>query len=807
MLTEGSEKVQEKTICYHCGDDCEETPIQFEDRSFCCHGCKTVYEILNENDLCNYYDLEKNPGSSLRDKPDSDEYAFLDNNEIRNKLVDFASDTVCKVTFQIPKIHCSSCIWLLENLTRLNEHINASQVNFVKKEANITFDPGKISLRQVAELLALIGYAPNISLESYDKRDAKNSNRSLLIKIGIAGFCFGNIMLFSFPEYLGFEESYDLDFQRFFSYLNIVLALPVFFYSGSDYLVSAYKGLRRKFINIDVPIALGMVVLLARSIYEVFSEVGTGYFDSLAGLVFFLLIGKWFQSKTYENMSFERDYKAYFPLAITKIIGGKRKNVPINELKEDDEIMVRNGEIIPADSILISERSNIDYSFVTGEANPVTKAGGEYIFAGGRQVGESIRLLVKKEVSQSYLTRLWNNEIFNKQEISMTKRLIDVISQYFTIVILAIAAISGIYWAIYDPSKMWLAVTAVLIVACPCALALAVPFTSGSVQRVFGKLHCYLRGSDIVEQMMHIDAIVFDKTGTLTEIRDGQVEYVGKPLSQEEKMLLKKIVSSSIHPFSTKITDYLSQTKESKRVFKRFEEIPGKGIEAVIENTRVKLGSSKFVTGDDPGLNFLASYVFISIDDDVKGYFQMKSKYKEGLKQLIDKLKEKYTLMLLSGDNASEKNTLLKFFPANTTMLFEQKPADKLEFIKRLQKDGKKVMMLGDGLNDAGALKQSDVGIAVTEDTTSFTPACDAILEGSKLNRLFDLLSFIGISRKIVIAGFIISFLYNVIGLSFAVSGNLTPVLAAILMPLSSISVVAFATLTVNHLAKRRKLI
>lgn len=345
--------------CYHCGELCEDELVEFDSKPFCCNGCKMVYEILNENDLCNYYDLQNTPGINLKSRNFDQKFGYLDNVDIQKKLLDFSSDSVNKITFFIPVIHCSSCIWLLEHLDRLREGITYSRVNFVRKEVSIDFDPVVISLKTIVELLATIGYEPEINLQNATKSKSKKENRKLYLQIGVAGFAFGNIMMLSFPEYFGFE-GLDESVQSFITYINILISLPVVFYSASGYFISAYKGLQQKYINIDVPITIGVVALFVRSLYEILSQSGPGYLDSLAGLIFFLLIGKWFQSRTYDSLSFERDYKSYFPLAVSRISEDGSEMVQITELKENDLIEVRNQEIIPGDAELVSTEASID---------------------------------------------------------------------------------------------------------------------------------------------------------------------------------------------------------------------------------------------------------------------------------------------------------------------------------------------------------------------------------------------------------------------------------------------------------------
>lgn len=791
-----------KLICYHCGQDCPDDSIQIEDKNFCCNGCKTVYEILNQNQLCSYYNFENNPGISPASVSDK-KYDYLDEPDVIEKLTDFRDDKYTSLTFYIPQMHCSSCIWLLENLYKLNSAVVLSKVNFVRKELSVRYLHEKLSLKELVKLLASIGYEPQISLDSVESKKEKHPNRHLYYKIGIAGFAFGNIMLFSFPEYFSIDITETL-LKKFFSYLNLILALPVFFYSASDYYISAFKGLRKKVINIDVPISLGIFVLFIRSAYEILFNVGAGYFDSMTGLVFFLLIGKILQEKTYDALNFERDYKAYFPLSVTIKQNENEKSIPVSKLMIGNRILVRKNEIIPADSILINGEGIIDYSFVTGESHPVSKVSGEMIFAGGRQLGGAIELEVIKEVSQSYLTRLWNNDTFNKAGESYFTRFSNTVSKYFTIIVLLIAIGAGSYWLTVDLKTAIHVFTSVLIVACPCALALSTPFTLGNAMRIFGRNKFYLKNSSVIEDMAKVDEIVFDKTGTITESGKADIIFHGKVLTPFEQKLVKSLVRNSTHPLSKRIYDSI----DLNEVFPvtRFEEKPGFGISGVIYGNELKLGSAKFVGEDKDIDDNLQTKIHLSINGQVVGKFIVANSYREGISDVIKRLKSDYHLSLLSGDNEGERTTLENFFGKESNLNFRQSPEDKLIYVKEQQLKGKKVLMLGDGLNDAGALSQSDVGIAVTDDISNFSPACDAILHGSELKKMPQFLAYSKDSVKIIYSSFIISFLYNLIGLSFAVEAMLSPILAAILMPVSSISVVLFTTVMTNIFGKKRGL-
>jgi Cu+-exporting ATPase len=784
---------KERIKCVHCGEDCGKYPVMWDDKPFCCNGCKTVYQIVNQNKLYTYYELEETPGVKL-DEPDfGDKFAYLDKEEIKDQLLEFKDGDFSKVTFFVPTIHCSSCIWLLENLNTLNPGISYSSVNFVKKEVSVTFKESKIDLRQVVELMASIHYTPTISLDDLDQNNPKKSNRSLIFKLGVAGFSFGNIMMLSLPEYLANNSTVDPALQRFLSFLILILAIPVLVYSASDYLMSAYKNLKVRMVNTDMPISLGILALFGQSAFEILTNTGIGYFDSFAGFIFFLLIGKWYQGKTYQALSFERDYKSYFPIAITKIFADKEDIIQIRDLEEGDRILVRHNELIPVDSELVKGVARIDYSFVTGESNPVSKLIGDPIYAGGKQVGAAIELKVNKSVDQSNLTKLWNQSESNDLNAKTMNTIVDRVSTWFTYVVIGLALGTAAVWFFIEPYRAISILTAVLIVACPCALALSIPFTYGNSMRILGKKGFYIKQTQVIENLAKIDTIVFDKTGTITESNAVEVVFVGKQaLSEEEKSLIRSVARQSTHPLSAALYNHFNAIET--HYVSDFSEIASGGVEAKVGEYIIKLGSEAFVCGNKVSQDFLQSQVFVSIDGLCRGFFRLENKYRQGLSDLIDDLGRRYELHLLSGDNEGEKERLLPLFKEESRLHFNQKPQDKLAYIQRLRDENKNVLMIGDGLNDAGALNIAQVGITIADDIYNFSPACDGILEAKNFKLLGAYLKMSRASIKTVKASFGISILYNTLGLGFAVQGLLTPIVAAILMPISSVTVVLFVS-------------
>jgi Cu+-exporting ATPase len=512
--------------------------------------------------------------------------------------------------------------------------------------------------------------------------------------------------------------------------------------------------------------------------------------DSFAGFIFFLLIGKWFQNKTYKSLSFERDYTSYFPVAVTRLTDSKEEIIEIEALKIGDVILIRNEEIIPCDATMLSPVTKIDYSFVTGEATLITKKEGDFIYAGGKLSGKAIQLQVLKESNRSHLTQLWN-DVKSEKEAASTFKVQDQLSIYFLVVILIISGIAALAWSFIDSHRVTQIVVSILIVACPCALALSAPFTFGNTMRALGRKGLYLKNTRVVEQINGITDIVFDKTGTLTSSSFQTIEYTGDLLTSEELSMIVVLANSSTHPLSRGIVKQYQATSTAELELLHFEESQGKGISGRINHRTVKIGNAVFTGQKELEKNETSTY--ISIDGAIFGRFIFTSQLRNGVASLLKSLPH-YRLHLLSGDTEKDKQLFVELFPKNSTLLFEQTPQDKLNFIQQLKAKGNRVLMIGDGLNDAGALGIADVGIAVSEDVFRFTPSSDAIIEASKLGELNRLISISKFAKTILTTCLIFSLAYNVVGLSIAISGNLTPLVAAILMPISSITIVFITT-------------
>lgn len=791
-----------QTICYHCGDTCHHV-FEVDDKNFCCNGCVNVYQLLNKNNLEEYYCLNESPGQKV-EGISKEKFAFLEEESIIQQLLSFRNKEQAQVSFYLPQMHCSSCLWLLEHLNEVNENIITTQVNFNQKTIKIVFKIDSFSLRQLAELLAYVGYEPVIELEEKGKKSAAtyNSKRAYL-KLGITGFAFGNIMMLAFPEYLGLDPSAQPQLAMAFKVANVLLSIPVVFYGAQEFFVNSWYSFRQRYLNIDVPIALAIAVTYLRSLYEVFTNTGAGFFDSMTGIVFFMLLGRTIQNRSYTTLKFNRDYKSYFPIAVSRIKDGIKSLVKLEDIEEHDVLRIHHQEVIPTDCLLSKGDALIDYSFITGEdkAEKIDKA--SMIYAGGRNIGNTIEVVALKSFQQNSFTQLWNNQAFQKKDSDKDSS-VTIISKYFSILVVLISTGAFVFWSIKGNSLLaWQSATAVLIIACPCALLLTASFTNGYVLERFARRGFYLKNAGVIEKLAKINFIAFDKTGTITEPNKNDVNIEFNSLTTDELSKVLLITSQSLHPLSKSITSYFENVIIPKRNDISMKEIPGKGLEAWIDDQYYKIGSYQLV---ETTSNSDETAVYVSIDNKIKAKFTFDVTLLSGAEQVINDLSKSYDLALISGDNTSSKKQLVQLFGDENHLHYYMSPEDKLEFVQQKQDEKYKVLMIGDGLNDAGALQQSNVGVSIVKSSFAFSPACDVILDVQKLGMLSTFLNYAKGTQRLIALGFGYSIIFNIIGLAFALTGNLTPLAAAVIMPSSSLGIILIAYLGVNRMMNKKVL-
>jgi Cu+-exporting ATPase len=789
--------------CHHCGTACSDA-IRQDAQVFCCEGCKLVFQLLDEKGLCQFYDLQPHAGLKAKGKFTSNDFAYLNDPDLLPKLANFHSDTRVNIRFHIPAMHCVSCIYLLENLHQINPAVYHTSVQFNEKNVLVAYDPRGIKLQELVELLSFIGYPPDIRLDATSKVKASQKNQTHLIQLGVAGFCFSNIMMLSFPEYFSDGLLFVSGLKPWFSWIIFALSLPVLFYSAAPFFKNAYRGLRRRSMHIDAPIVLASLITFSRSYYEIITGTGAGYLDSGTGIIFFLLIGRWFQDFTQQRWVFDRTFRSYFPLGVTiQNAAGDEQSITLDKLKVGDLLITRSGEIIPADVELIEGEAAIDYHFVDGENRIQSIETGALIFAGGKQMGGKMLSRVVVIPEQSYFISLWNNPVFSKTK-QHPESFIHPWSRWFTVVLFNIAICTAIYWAFQDQTQLWQAVTAILIVACPCSLLLTSTFTHGNMMRQLNRLGLHLKHAAVIDSLSSITDIILDKTGTLTRPLSSVIHFVGEELDPSVIAMIAQAAQQSAHPLSRQLAHHLKGNASAVHASTcSCTEQTGDGILVNFSGDTIKLGSKSYIL-DQRESAASSTEVHIRFNDQYMGYFQFAQDFRPGLEIMLPSLERTYRIHVLSGDQNNDKFRLEKMLGSQASIHFNMRPADKVAYIQSLQSKGRRVLMVGDGLNDAGALMQAEVGIAVNNNQALFTPASDAILEGNKVSELSKILRFAGQTKALIAIGFVVSILYNIIGISLAVQNMLSPMLAAILMPSSSITLILLSWVLTHWAIKLR---
>ena len=631
---------------------------------------------------------------------------------------------------------------------------------------------------------------------------ARSTRRRLYLQLGVAGFAFGNIMLFSVPHYAN-GGPLDDGFQRLFDGLNIAFALPVLLFSASDYFRTAWRAVRTRTMAVEVPVALGLAVLFGRSVVDIVSGRGAGFMDSFAGLVFFLLIGRLFQQKVFDRVAFDRTFRSFLPLSVqVEQDAGGVAAVPIERLQIGDRLLMRRHEVVPADAVLLEDAAQVDYAFVTGEQTPVLLRAGETVRAGGRVLDRAVRLRLLEEASHSQLAKFWSEQVDGRAKEYWLTAVASRFGKWFTVAAVGIAAAGAAAWW-PDVTASLTVATAVLIVACPCAMTLSAPITLGTAMGLLGTRGLYLKHPAIALDLSRIDTVAFDKTGTLTTA--GQrttVEHDG--LDDLALSRVRRLAAESVHPTSRAIAAAASSTNDARGRRQTASRLRGGGRGALRHrrrdarcdrDRRVHRGANRHRLSR-PGRR----------DPRRRGgaaRLGARSPRRRGPGSSAPSPHSGRTIKSVCSRGTTAGAAIAGRAVFGRRMHFRQSPQDKLAFIAGARAHGRHVLMVGDGLNDAGALAAADVGIAVTDETACLAPACDAVISGDRLAALPAFLAYARRARQVIVACFVVSILYNAIGLGLALAGALTPLVAAIFMPVSSLTIVGMSSGLMRWSARR----
>ena len=798
-----------KIECNHCHLSFDEKiMIKENDLNFCCGGCQSVYHILKSENLDSFYEKLGNKTIKAPLQVSNDDLSKFDSENFLNSYTTITKDGFVQIDLILEGIHCAACVWLNEKVLYDTKGVIEANINFTTNKARVVFNSDILKLSDIIKKIRSVGYNAYAYDSSIADKEASKAKQDYFVRIMVAVVCTMNIMMLSVAKYTGFFTGMSLEVKNMIHLAEFILATPVLFFSGFVFYKGAYFGLKNRIVNMDLLVSSGATMTYVYSLFVLFGAKGESYFDSVAMIITFVLVGKYLEVIGKKSAIDTLDkIKSTLPLEAIVVKDGKKETKALNLVQVGDLIELKIGEKVPVDGKIISGNASFDESSLTGESIPVYKKTGDNIFSGTVILDSTILFEVVKDFKNSTfssIVTLLEDSLNSKPKI---QTLANKISRRFSLIILSIAFITFLVWyyfgldlgfyfeGVNQFERSFITAISVVVIACPCALALATPMASLVGISELAKKSLLFKEAKFIETIANATTVVFDKTGTLTkgELEVSFVEFFNK--DERSINLLYSLLDSSNHPVSIAVKRYIKENFEVSNVsLEDIKNIEAKGLSARYENIEILGGNEALLKEFDVKINIhlnskFTQYLFC-IDKKIVANFELKDELKDDAKELIEYLKEQnIESIMLTGDNNFVASSIAKEleisnYKANLT------PKDKADFIKDLKNSGKTVVMVGDGVNDSVALASSDVAIAMGNSADVSMMVSDVVMLNSKLKSLKDAFIISKKTYKHIKQNLAFSLIYNTITIPIAAAGFIIPLFAALSMSLSSLVVV-----------------
>ena len=798
-----------KIECNHCHLSFDEKiMIKENDLNFCCGGCQSVYHILKSENLDSFYEKLGNKTIKAPLQVSNDDLAKFDSENFLNSYTTITKDGFVQIDLILEGIHCAACVWLNEKVLYDTKGVVEANINFTTNKARVVFNSDILKLSDIIKKIRSVGYNAYAYDSSIADKEASKAKQDYFVRIMVAVVCTMNIMMLSVAKYTGFFTGMSLEVKNMIHLAEFILTTPVLFFSGFVFYKGAYFGLKNRIVNMDLLVSSGATMTYVYSLFVLFGAKGESYFDSVAMIITFVLVGKYLEVIGKKSAIDTLDkIKSTLPLEAIVVKDGKKETKALNLVQVGDLIELKIGEKVPVDGKIISGNASFDESSLTGESIPVYKKTGDNIFSGTVILDSTILFEVVKDFKNSTfssIVTLLEDSLNSKPKI---QTLANKISRRFSLIILSIAFITFLVWyyfgldlgfyfeGVNQFERSFITAISVVVIACPCALALATPMASLVGISELAKKSLLFKEAKFIETIANATTVVFDKTGTLTkgELEVSFVEFFNK--DEKSINLLYSLLDSSNHPVSIAVKRYIKENFEvSNLILEDVKNIEAKGLSARYENIEILGGNEALLKEFDVKINIhlnskFTQYLFC-IDKKIVANFELKDELKDDAKELIEYLKEQnIESIMLTGDNNFVASSIAKEleisnYKANLT------PKDKADFIKDLKNSGKTVVMVGDGVNDSVALASSDVAIAMGNSADISMMVSDVVMLNSKLKSLKDAFIISKKTYKHIKQNLAFSLIYNTITIPIAAAGFIIPLFAALSMSLSSLVVV-----------------
>jgi Cu2+-exporting ATPase len=805
--------------CDHCLLEIAETKavhdeIKGQKKVFCCHGCKGVYRLINEEGLEEFYDLR---GSSWIPGPPVDISIEPSSfNEVSRQTGDEIETDI-----MLYGIRCASCIWLIEKILRRTTGITYAKVNYATHRARIRWNQKKTGIKEILLRIKSIGYTPEPFTAKAHEEHLKKEQRDLLVRFGTAAFFSMQLMLYSVALYAGYFQGMGPGTKIFFQLISLLVTTPVLFYSGMPLIKGSVRGLKNLSFNMDVLIVIGASSAYFYSIYQILIA-GEVYFDTAAMIITLILLGRYIESgakgRAYEVVTRllslspkEARVLRRGNVSDKNILNRDFTTVQVSSIHEGEYVQISPGERISFDGTVLEGSSEVDESMLTGESRPVSKVSGSEVFCGTQNLYGSFIFQVKRTGDDTVLAQIIKVVEDAQSRRAPVQALVDRVVGVFVPAVLFLSMGTGMTWSYFggDMTEALMNAVSVLVIACPCALGLATPLAILIGTNRGASKGILIKGGDIIERAIKINTIIFDKTGTITEGRQGVLSYRGIGITDKEALFLASSLERlSEHSISRAIID-IDKDMQPFNV-SGFAAYPGRGIKGKIEGKEALIGSRGFIESEGISgsindalsaeqLSWVesqehsgATVVYLSFNKKLSGIFVISDAVRKEARAAVDSLKKmRHDVIIITGDSTQAAIAAAAEVDLHKDKVIAQRlPVEKAEAIREMQKEGRKVVMIGDGINDAPALIQADVGIAMGRATDIALESADMVLMKNDLRLVPDAILLSKKIYTIIRQNLFWAFIYNIVALPLAVTGILHPIVAAISMTFSSLSVV-----------------
>jgi len=782
--------------CFHCGQPvppvCNlSVEVQGQLQAVCCSGCEAVANLILKSGQASYYQFRTETAlrPALEDLSIEDAWKRYD--ERHSLWGSPLKDGRNELLLQVEGIRCAACAWLIRSQLEAREGIDQVQVDVATGFVRINWQPAKLRLSRIAGILAGVGYRPHLPLASAESMGRQHERRDALKRLGVAGLGMMQVMMYAAGLYAGDAMGISEGFERFLQWISLIVTTPVLLYSGRGFYTSAWRSLSHRRIGMDVPVALAISIAFIMSCSNFLTGNGHVYFDSVVMFIFFLSLGRYAELVIrHRNLQTGLALARLLPEWAELVRNGQSEQVPAIDLRIADRVRVRAGQTFPADGLVIKGSTDADEALLTGESRPVKKHPGDAVIAGSINRAQAVEIEVSRDPDDSTVSVMGRMLLKSQTHRSRYAQLSERYAGWFVAVVLTVAVLTALWWLKHDMEMLLPAILAVLVISCPCALSLATPAAIASAGRALLEQGLLLTRSEALEILGSIDTIVFDKTGTLTSGSPTVVNTVLNPdrngyETDDVLRIAALLETDSSHPVAKAFADIGVNREEVADLV-----IHDNGVEGRVGGKNYRLGNAAFTHVNVTDL--MGGYGRLWLVDQAGwiARFDLDDGLRESAGETMDFLRSRgLDLVILSGDHPQAvasvaSRTGIEIWYA------EQTPGMKMEFIESLQANGKKVLMIGDGVNDAPVLSMANISMTVSGASELANSTADFIITGTSLKYIEYILLAGDRTRSVIRQNLAWALAYNLCAVPFAAAGMIVPWMAALGMSLSSLLVV-----------------